>query len=227
MKSLLLKISTRFEKYSIWKLSVYSIALSGIFLAILSAVKLVDQMLPQIVAGIPFWEVYWSFAVLCVIVLPFAPCVLTLALAPIMWMLMGQTYLLTPASFILDYTLPVLSVLIIKLAMMFKLDKKVNTKAHVEKYVKNANVRKFLSFNFASLEMWSVVLFIWIAATIKYFSHVFSGVKYYEATWQFSFEFNAPFTFINAAMTTAIVFWVYKPLQYLRDSIVLKEKNRW
>lgn len=110
---------------------------------------------------------------------------------------------------------------------MFKLDKKVDTKPQVEKFVKNANVRKFLSFNFASLEMWSVVLFIWIAATIKYFSHVFSGVRFYEATWQFSFEFNAPFTFINAAITTAIVFWVYKPLQHLRNSIILKEKNRW
>lgn len=113
------------KKISIWqkmrlnKLSIYSIALSGVFIALLSAVKFMDIVMPKI-NGIALWEMWWTFAAFAAIVLPFAPAAITLLLAPLVWIISGQTQSTAGAvSLIFDYFIPMLAFLLLQISKKY------------------------------------------------------------------------------------------------------------
>lgn len=66
--------------------------------------------------GYAIWEIYWTFGALAVVALPFVPAFLTLFIAPFVWFAIGQTDIVSPWSFALDYLIPLVGLIAIKFA---------------------------------------------------------------------------------------------------------------
>lgn len=101
------------EKYNFKRLSVYSIAMIGVFVGLITATKILDIAMPKI-NDYAVWEIYWTFGALAMIALPFFPALLTLFIAPFVWMAIGQTDIVSPWSFVLDYLCPLMGLFVIK-----------------------------------------------------------------------------------------------------------------
>ena len=97
------------------RVTVLEVALTGVFLGILIAVKFLDQAMPKI-NTVSFWEIYWTVAVLSVIVLPWKSAILLVIIAPLGFFVVGQTWQTGPGSFIMDYSIPMASALVAKVS---------------------------------------------------------------------------------------------------------------
>lgn len=96
-------------------ITIKQICLTGIFLSLLTVFKFVDLVMPRI-NGIAAWEIYYTIGALMVIVLSLREAFLVLIAAPLLWLAIGQTTINGPFSIFLDYFVPMLSLLIIKLS---------------------------------------------------------------------------------------------------------------
>lgn len=66
--------------------------------------------------GIAAWEIYYTIGAMMMIVLSFREAVVVLIAAPLLWLAIGQTTINGPFSIFLDYFIPMLSLLIVKLS---------------------------------------------------------------------------------------------------------------
>ncbi len=97
------------------QISIKQMTLAAMFLALLTVCKYLDLVMVKI-NGFAAIEFYWVVATLSVVVLSMTSSLLVLVIAPFMWVAIGQVELVGPWSLILDYFIPLLAVIVIKIS---------------------------------------------------------------------------------------------------------------
>ena len=179
------------------KITIKEITMTALAVSLVTISKLFDNFMPKI-NGYSMFEFWMPISILLSLLLPIRSATLMVVTVPLLWFAFGQTIIVGPLSFIMDYQAVMILPLLINISNSGK---------------------SFFSY------LWLIVLTT-IIFIIKWLLQTISGVINWETPWQASASFNLPFNAITYGLTVPMIILLFSKITFLRSALFGKNRTK-